>query len=223
MYKTIISIIILFSSTHAFPMAGNGRVVSTPSSQNNGRLPRTSNAAYNKLAGNLEGIRAAGHTKCDVRPTSAAQCAVCNCANEAGILNHQGKVGVTRVLLSRVKSQKYPNSMCGVVWQPSQFSWTIGVLNPRRRAQYITHRTVTEPTLSACLASTAEAANIEMLQNPNELFALNYFNPRLVRPRWANNCRRVARDGGHDFYDDCLSRSPDYPQPLTESAIAYAT
>ncbi len=220
MYKTIIFFSTILVAASAFSFGGNGRSLSTPSGQ--GPFTRTSNSAYNRLASELQSIHSAGQTRCDVSPTSAAQCAVCNCANEAGILDHRGKVGVTRVLFSRVKSQKYPNSMCGVTWQPSQFSWTIGVLDPRRRARHISHRTVVEPTLSACIAGVAEAANIELLQQPNELFALNYFNPRLVRPRWARNCTRVSRDGGHDFYDDCLSRAPNYPQPLTESAIAYA-
>jgi spore germination cell wall hydrolase CwlJ-like protein len=36
----------------------------------------------------------------------------------------EGMVEVANVVLNRVKSGKFPSSICGVVYQPKQFSWT---------------------------------------------------------------------------------------------------
>lgn len=35
-----------------------------------------------------------------------------------------GMVAVGEVTLNRVASSKYPNTICEVVWEPKQFSWT---------------------------------------------------------------------------------------------------
>ena len=35
-----------------------------------------------------------------------------------------GQVAVAWVVLNRVNSAQYPNTICGVVWQSRQFSWT---------------------------------------------------------------------------------------------------
>lgn len=41
---------------------------------------------------------------------------------EAGVCDEKGKILVANVVLNRVKSQEFPNSVRGVVYEPSQFS-----------------------------------------------------------------------------------------------------
>ena len=35
-----------------------------------------------------------------------------------------GQLAVSQVVLNRVKDERYPNTVCEVVWQPKQFTWT---------------------------------------------------------------------------------------------------
>lgn len=58
-----------------------------------------------------------------------AQCFLCNCWHETRGESYNGKVAVARSVLARIASKKpkWPQTACGVIWQPAQFSWTIGV------------------------------------------------------------------------------------------------
>jgi N-acetylmuramoyl-L-alanine amidase len=51
-------------------------------------------------------------------------CMVQNVYHEARGESLIGQAAVAHVTLNRVRSPAYPDSVCGVVWQPGQFSWT---------------------------------------------------------------------------------------------------
>ncbi len=51
-------------------------------------------------------------------------CLACNIFHESGNQSLEGKIAVGAVTINRVKSIYYPNSICKVVWQKNQFSWT---------------------------------------------------------------------------------------------------
>jgi len=42
--------------------------------------------------------------------------------------SQMGIIAVGHVTMNRVKNIRFPNSICGVVYQPYQFSWTINML-----------------------------------------------------------------------------------------------
>lgn len=69
--------------------------------------------------------QASAATSCG-SPQSAAQCMICACYNEAGGESQEGMRAVGKAVMSRVKSGKYKPTVCGVVWQEGQFSWTSG-------------------------------------------------------------------------------------------------
>lgn len=52
-------------------------------------------------------------------------CLACNIYHESGNQTLDGKIAVGAVTINRVKSLYYPDSICRVVWQKRQFSWTI--------------------------------------------------------------------------------------------------
>ena len=52
------------------------------------------------------------------------ECLVRNVYHESRNQSLLGQAAVAHVTLSRVKSPLYPDSVCGVVWQKGQFSWT---------------------------------------------------------------------------------------------------
>lgn len=216
-------LILLFSCSSAFSFGGNKSTKKfTPGAAASSDVKRSfgQKRSYQKLDQQLRSLQTAGSTRCDRSPTSAAQCLVCNCLNEIGPYSQDKQVNVARVVFSRVKSPKFPNSICATVWQPSQFSWTIGVLDPRRRSRYISVRKGSGQNFNKCIQSTRTAADIELNKFPKKSFSLHYFNPKIVRPSWARACKKVRYDGAHAFYDDCSGSGYRAPKQLTESAIA---
>jgi spore germination cell wall hydrolase CwlJ-like protein len=51
-------------------------------------------------------------------------CLAKNIFHEAGIETELGMFAVAQVTLNRVRNARYPDSICDVVMQPAQFSWT---------------------------------------------------------------------------------------------------
>ena len=51
-------------------------------------------------------------------------CGAQNIYHESRGESNLGQIAVAQVVRNRVESQKYPNTICEVVWQPKQFSWT---------------------------------------------------------------------------------------------------
>lgn len=52
------------------------------------------------------------------------RCLENNIYYEAGIENYAGKIAVAQVTFNRLKSKKWGNTICKVVYSPNQFSWT---------------------------------------------------------------------------------------------------
>lgn len=124
------------------------------------------------------------------------QCLVRNVYWESGSEPYAGKVAVAQVTLNRVTSKRFPNSICGVVYQRTtfvdrvicQFSWTcVDSLKPINRA----------------LWQESEQAAREVLfedqRNPQLNRAL-YFHADYVNANWPR--KRLDKIGRHVFYGD---------------------
>lgn len=110
----------------------------------------------------------------------------------------EGKVAVAAVVLNRVRSRSFPNSIIRVAHQPSQFS----CYNPRYRRQ-LYEGPIPDYAWRAARAALAG-------QDPSR-GATFYFNPYLVNPSWKRGkifVRRIENAGSaalrrqtaHDFY-----------------------
>lgn len=187
------------------------------SGANNRSTKSSSTSAFDKLMMELHFVAKSGRVSCEKESKSAAVCLLCNCANEAGILNEDGQSSVNRVVFSRVKSENFPDTVCKVVWQKAQFSWTLG-------GKYKAYDSLGGAKLKECERSVEDSAKKELVEEPGKIFALNYYNPKIVTPKWRKDCgRQVHKDAGHVFFDECMPGKPNlYPKPLTESSIAYA-
>lgn len=98
----------------------------------------------------------------------------------------RGKVAVAQVTLNRVKSATYANTICGVVYQPYQFSWT---------------RTYNKIVDREAWAHAKEIAEMVLRGDtllPN--FNATHFHATKVKPAWSRNKRPVAKIGKHVFY-----------------------
>lgn len=112
------------------------------------------------------------------------QCLAKNIYHEARGESFKGKLAVALVTINRTKLDGYPATLCGVVYQKGQFSWTA------------TKQKITDWTdfSDALLAANMAIENSNILGNFN---ATHYHN-LTVAPAWG--LRRVAKIGNHVFY-----------------------
>lgn len=116
-------------------------------------------------------------------PQGSQACMVCNCFNEAGNQGYSGQVAVGKVVMTRVGLPGYPKSLCGVIKQPSQFSW----LNKGSKRQSV-------PRGHSCYKAAAEAMKFR------GYFADHYYASYIRQPRWAKRMKGVKTIGTHKFY-----------------------
>ena len=98
-----------------------------------------------------------------------------------------GQLAVGRVIVARSKSGRFPNSYCGVVYQPSQFSFVRGTSMPgiaRTSRQWKNAVAIAQIAHSATWRSPVEGAL--------------YFHAAYVSPGW--HLKRVGRVENHVFY-----------------------
>jgi spore germination cell wall hydrolase CwlJ-like protein len=98
-----------------------------------------------------------------------------------------GQLAVARVVVARSRSGRFPDSYCGVVYQPSQFSFIHGGTMPViNHASAGWHRAL----------AIAEIAHDGSWQSPVE--GAMFFHSARISPRWHR--QRVARIDNHVFY-----------------------
>ena len=98
-----------------------------------------------------------------------------------------GQLAVGRVIVARSKSGRFPNSYCGVVFQPSQFSFVRGSSMPgiaRGSKQWKNAVAIAQIAHSGTWRSPVEGAL--------------YFHAAYVSPSW--HLKRVGRIENHVFY-----------------------
>lgn len=98
-----------------------------------------------------------------------------------------GQLAVGRVIVARANSGRFPSSYCGVVYQPSQFSFVRGhgmpAINRDSRAWQTAVR-------------IAKIADEGLWKSPVE--GAMFFHAAHVSPRWGKT--RIARVDSHIFY-----------------------
>lgn len=111
-------------------------------------------------------------------------CLATNVYHEARGEGYMGGLAVAVVTINRTLHQDYPRTICEVVYQRRQFSWT----NTRK------HSSTTDPA-SVYLARLA-------LSGRHELRGLDatHYHTKAVHPRWRLGLKPVARIGQHIFY-----------------------
>ncbi|MBW8755038.1 MAG: cell wall hydrolase [Sphingomonadales bacterium] len=98
-----------------------------------------------------------------------------------------GQLAVARVVVNRSKSGRFPDSYCGVVYQPSQFSFIRGRSMPAINTASQDWRE------AVAIARIADAGS---WRGPAE--GALFFHAARVSPGW--HATRIARIGNHIFY-----------------------
>ena len=99
----------------------------------------------------------------------------------------EGQLAVAQVILNRVKSGRYSDSICGVVYQPGQFSFTRD-RRPDRPSNAAAFETAQAIAVIAATDAWKKVAPRAMS-----------FHARRVAPGW-RNMERVSVIGNHVFY-----------------------
>ena len=117
-------------------------------------------------------------------------CLAKNIFHEAGVEDELGMFAVAQVTINRVRNARYPNSICDVVMQPSQFSWANNV--DRRW----THPDGPKWVLSKQIAKKVikDGYRVPALQSAM------FYHADYVSPHWRDPNAVVAQIGTHIFY-----------------------
>lgn len=117
-----------------------------------------------------------------------AECLALNIFHEARGESLKGQVAVAMVTLNRVKSGKYPNTICAVVYQKAQFSWTLG--KRKRVKDWKAYNTV--------LALTHNILRGKIKHDITK--GATFYHTKQVKPYWSYDMKKVVVIGQHIFY-----------------------
>lgn len=130
----------------------------------------------------------------DVGATTALDCLTKAIYYEAAVENETGQRAVAQVILNRMRSPIFPNSVCGVVFQGSelrtgcQFSFTCDGSLQRQPslAGWMRARRVALAALSGVVERSVGLAT--------------HYHANYVVPYWASSLDKVSTIGAHIFY-----------------------
>jgi spore germination cell wall hydrolase CwlJ-like protein len=117
-------------------------------------------------------------------------CLAKNVFHEASIEEELGMFAVAQVTINRVRNANYPDTICDVVMQPSQFSWAND--NARRW---------THPT--GAKWETAKRIARQVIKEGYRVPALQsamFYHADYSKPSWSDPSAVVAQVGTHIFY-----------------------
>ena len=116
-------------------------------------------------------------------------CLAINIYHEGRGESAKGRAAIASVTMNRVRSKRYPDTVCEVVWQRKQFSWTHVaprhhvINNPRAWRQAL--------IIAELFIDGAEAS---------EVGDATHYHTVHVQPSWQDESKRVALVGEHIFY-----------------------
>lgn len=107
-----------------------------------------------------------------------------------------GKLWVAKTTLNRVRSSKFPNSICKTVYQRKQFSWTHTVKNqiviPKTELE---KKVFAEIELASFISIWVDRLGVDFTDNSK------YYHTTRVKPSWNyNKLERTEIVGNHVFY-----------------------
>ena len=116
-------------------------------------------------------------------------CLAMNIYHEGRGESAKGRAAIASVTMNRVRSSRYPNTVCEVVWQRKQFSWT--AVAPR-------HHVIKDPKAWSQALVVAQlflsGAQISLVGDATHYHTIH------VQPEWRDSSKLVALVGDHIFY-----------------------
>jgi len=108
-----------------------------------------------------------------------------------------GQMAVARVTLNRVNDPRYPDTICGVVWQDKQFSWTHDGKSDEPGETYL------EQKAWKHAEQVAHDVLVDViLQKIDPVEGSVMFHADYVTPSWADAYDKVVLIDDHIFYKE---------------------
>lgn len=142
-------------------------------------------------------IAGSAWAKEDKRDAKELYCLAQNIYFEARGEPQNGQFAVAAVTMNRVASPKFPNSICKVVWQRYQFSWTHDGKSdrPRDRKAWSQAKSIADLVYKKYFAIQEKTQGAWDLTRG----ALHYYSPSMANPYWAKEAQLSAVIGNHVF------------------------
>lgn len=118
------------------------------------------------------------------------RCLAVNIFHEARNQTIEGMKAVAWVTVNRTKSDRYPDTICGVVYQKKQFSWTITKPVIRNWKVYFEIEALAREFLNELQYQERDPTH------GAKFYHANYIKP----PKWARVFSRTTQIGDHIFY-----------------------
>lgn len=122
--------------------------------------------------------------------TKEIECLAKNIYYEARNQPKIGMIAVANVTMNRVQDERYPSSVCKVVYQKKQFSWTHTVKNqtPKNKIVYEKIYTLAQKVYNGTIGDITSGAT--------------HYHATYVKPKWAKRMTKITKIEDHIFYRD---------------------
>jgi len=132
-------------------------------------------------------------------------CLAQNIYFEAGNQPFSGKLAVANVVLNRVESPQFPDTICEVVKQTKKYkeSWKTGKLIPVRglcQFSWFCDGKPDEPKDSATLLEAIRIANIAINSDLDITMGALFYHADYSNPYWSDHLERLVQIETHIFY-----------------------
>ena len=117
------------------------------------------------------------------------QCLRMNVFYEAGVESKLGKLAVAQVTMNRVESSRYADTVCSVVYDKYQFSWTLD-----KSKRFKTPSGPLWKESKQVVDQFLKGARIANLEDSM------YYHTDKVKPKWSSSMEKVAQIGNHLFF-----------------------
>ena len=132
------------------------------------------------------------------------ECMSKNIYFEAALESTAGKLAVAQVTMNRVNSERYPNTICAVVYQGRHYKSGLPVKNRCQFSWYCDGKLDVPPTSGSMWKDSREVAKY-VLSTPDLMDitdgATHYHADYISSPRWADPRRKTAQIDTHIFYN----------------------
>lgn len=122
-------------------------------------------------------------------------CLTQNVFFEARNQSDLGQEAVARVTLNRMESNRYPDTICGVVWQNKQFSWTHDGL-PDEPSDNILEQRAWEKAEEITNKVLRDYVTMQL----DITYGATHYHADYVRPYWADSFNETTTIESHIFY-----------------------
>ena len=114
-------------------------------------------------------------------------CLARNIYYEAGVESEHGKYAVAQITLNRLRTKRWGDTLCKVIYSKAQFSWTL-------------KKKLSKPSGKAWEDSQWVARRVLRGDQVPSLNGALFYHADYVKPKWLDPFAKIQQVGAHIFY-----------------------